>query len=126
MYNFGRWYFEERFCETILNLGQWFRRRYRSSLSYHLSLRPMFCLFLSGRLRQVLLHLDGEERAGCFTLRVFLVIVVWLFLALPRVCLKFVIVVFPDRTRLLFVIILPRERITKTLIRPCLCRSQTK
>ena len=26
--NFGRGYFEEPFCETILNFGQWFRRRY--------------------------------------------------------------------------------------------------
>ena len=31
-----------------------------------------------------------------------LVIVVWLFLAVPWVCLQFVIVVFPDHTRLLF------------------------
>ena len=31
-----------------------------------------------------------------------LVIVVWLFLAVPWVCLKFVIVVFPDHTHLLF------------------------
>ena len=31
-----------------------------------------------------------------------LVIVVWLFLALPWVCLQFVIVVFPDHTHLLF------------------------
>ena len=30
-----------------------------------------------------------------------LVIVVWLFLTLPWVCLKFVIVVFPDHTHLL-------------------------
>ena len=30
-----------------------------------------------------------------------LVIVVWLFLAKPGVCLQFVIVVFPDQTRLL-------------------------
>ena len=30
---------------------------FRPSLSYHLSLRPLFCLFLSGRLRQVLLYL---------------------------------------------------------------------
>ena len=29
---------------------------FRPSLSYHLSLRPLFCLFLSGRLRQVLLY----------------------------------------------------------------------
>ena len=28
---------------------------FRPSLSYHLSLRSLFCLFLSGRLRQVLL-----------------------------------------------------------------------
>ena len=31
-----------------------------------------------------------------------LVIVVWLFLAVPRVFLQFVIVVFPDHTHLLF------------------------
>ena len=31
-----------------------------------------------------------------------LVIVVWLFLAVPLVCVQFVIVVFPDHTRLLF------------------------
>ena len=33
-----------------------------------------------------------------------LVIVVWLFLAVPWVCLQFVIVVFPDHTHLLFLI----------------------
>ena len=26
MYNFGREYYEEQFCEIILNLGQWYRR----------------------------------------------------------------------------------------------------
>ena len=31
-----------------------------------------------------------------------LVIVVWFFLAVPWVCLRFVIVVFPDHTNLLF------------------------
>ena len=35
--------------ESIL---QWFR----PSLSHHLSLRPLLCLFLSGRFRQVLLY----------------------------------------------------------------------
>ena len=30
---------------------------FRPSLSYHLSLRPLFCLFLSGLLRQILLYL---------------------------------------------------------------------
>ena len=34
-----------------------------------------------------------------------LVIVVWLFLAVPWVCLQFVIVVFPDHTQLLFLIL---------------------
>ena len=31
-----------------------------------------------------------------------LVIVVWLFLMVPRICLQFVIVVFPDQSHLLF------------------------
>ena len=34
-----------------------------------------------------------------------LVIVVWLFLAVPWVCLQFVIVVFPDHTHLLFFVL---------------------
>ena len=52
----------------------------------------------------VLQYFDGEEeRAGCFALFVFLsVIVVWLFLEMSRVCLQFVIVVFPDHAHLLF------------------------
>ena len=29
---------------------------FRPSLSYHFPLRPLFCLFLSGRLRQFLLY----------------------------------------------------------------------
>ena len=45
---------------------------FRPSLSYHLLLRPLFCLFLSGPLRQVLQVLNGEERAGSFALFVFL------------------------------------------------------
>ena len=34
-----------------------------------------------------------------------LVIVVWLFLTKPRVCLQFVVVVFPDHTHLLFLFV---------------------
>ena len=34
------------------------RQYFRPSLSYHLPLRTLFCLFLSGRLRQVLLYCD--------------------------------------------------------------------
>ena len=40
----------------------------RPSLSYHLSLRSLFCLFLSGRLRQVLLYLHAfplYQRTQC-------------------------------------------------------------
>ena len=44
-----------------------------------------------------------------------LVIVVWLFLAVPLVCLQFVIVVFPDHTHLLFWVI--RAGIHKMLVR---------
>ena len=44
--------------------------------------------------------------AGCFTLWC-LVIVVWLFLTMSRICLQFVIVVFPDHTHLLFMIKFP-------------------
>ena len=33
---------------------------FRPSLSYHLSLRPLFCLFLSGHLRQILLYMYNK------------------------------------------------------------------
>ena len=52
----------------------------------------MSILVLWGRERE-------RERAGCFALSSWcLVIVVWLFLTMPRVCLQFVIVVFPIHT----------------------------
>ena len=56
----------------------------------------------------VLHHLDGEERAGCFAYLSSwcLVMVERLFLAVPQGCLRFVIVVFPDHTHLLFFICL--------------------
>ena len=42
-----------------------------------------------------------------------LVIVVWLFLSVPWVCLKFVIVLFPDHTRLLFLLYLLVVRVKR-------------
>ena len=49
---------------------------FRPSLSYYnLSFRSLFCIFWSERFTQVLLccsHLVEKERAGCFTLTVFL------------------------------------------------------
>ena len=53
---------------------------------------------------------DWEERAVCFAVFVTwrLVIVVWLL----RVCLQFVIVVFPDHTNLLvFMLPIPKSNI---------------
>ena len=54
-------------------------------------------------------HLDGEERTGYFVLLCLsswcLVIVVWLFVTIPRACLQFVIVVFPDHTHLLVLMV---------------------
>ena len=54
-------------------------------------------------------YLDGVERAGlsywC------LVIAVWLFLAVRRVCLQFVIVVFSDHTHLQFSTVLQRHEV---------------
>ena len=61
-------------------------------------------------------HLDGEEIADRLALFVFLVsrVVERLFLTVPRGCLQFVIVVFPDHTHLLFLIIL---KVLKTIVK---------
>ena len=41
--------------KSITECSKTILQYFRSSLSYHLSLRHLFCLFLSGRLRQALL-----------------------------------------------------------------------
>ena len=44
--------------KSIAECSKWSILQYfRPSLSYHLPLRALFCLFLSGRLRQVLLYM---------------------------------------------------------------------
>ena len=47
---------------------------------------------------------DQMVSVFCFAKFVFLVLVMveWLFLAVPQGCMRFVIVVFPDHTHLLF------------------------
>ena len=56
-------------------------------------MRPSFAIILMGKRELVaLLSLSSWS----------LVIVVWLFLAVPWVCLQFVIWVFPNNTHLLF------------------------
>ena len=47
-----------------------------------------------------------------------LVIVVWLFLAVLWVCLQFVIVVFPDHTHLLFVMLMLYTRSDQVILQP--------
>ena len=41
--NFGRMYHVEGFCEIILNLDQWFRRRCRSKVFSYLEVWQPFC-----------------------------------------------------------------------------------
>ena len=48
-----------------------------------------------------------------------LLIVVWLFLTVPWVCLQFVIVVFPDHTHLLFLVMISSRRVKKLLPEIC-------
>ena len=49
-------------------------------------------------------HLEEEERAGCLAFIVLQCLVtvniLWLFLMVPRVCLQYMIVVFPDHIHL--------------------------
>ena len=45
--------------------------------------------------------------------------VVWLFLAVPWVCLRFVIVVFPDHTNKLFSMSLPRVAMGWSMVCGC-------
>ena len=44
---------------------------FQPSFSYHLSLRPLFCLFLSGCLRQVLLYKAPDKAAYCVFTQLF-------------------------------------------------------
>ena len=50
-----------------------------------------------------------------------LMMVVWLFLAVPWVCLRFVIVVFPDHSHLLFLIDLMYWNILEVFVEVCFC-----
>ena len=66
----------------------------------------MFCCVLHCVQYSFCNHLDGEEAAGCFALFVLLVSrdCCVAALAMTRVCLLFVIVVFPDHTHILFLL----------------------
>ena len=64
---------------------------------------PMFCCTLPYVHYSFAIILMGKrELVSLLTLSFWcLVIIAWLFLAVPRVCLQFVIAVFPDHTHLL-------------------------
>ena len=64
----------------------------------------MFCCTLLYVHSSFAIILIGKrERVALLSLSSWcLVMVVWLFLAVPWVCLRYVIVVFPDHTHLLF------------------------
>ena len=49
-----------------------------------------------------IIHIDGEERAGSFTLSLMAVSALWLFLMMPWVDLQCMSEVFPGHTHLLF------------------------
>ena len=51
--------------ESIAECFSWSILQYiRPSLRYHLSLRPLFCIFLSGRFRQVLLYISIQQKCS--------------------------------------------------------------
>ena len=53
----------QKYCRMNWSILQYFR----PSLSYHLSLRSLFCPFLSGRLRQILLY---DHSYVCCTVKI--------------------------------------------------------
>ena len=67
----------------------------------------MFCCALLCALSSIAIILMGKrELIALLNLSSWcLVVVEWLFLAVPRGCLQFVIVVFPDHTHLLFLVL---------------------
>ena len=71
----------------------------------------LFCVLLYVNLRHssiAIILMEKRELVALLGLSSWcLVVVGWLFLAVPWVCLRFVIVVFPDRTHLLFLMSRP-------------------
>ena len=53
----------QKYCKM---LQESILQNFRPSLRYHLSLRPLFCLFLKGRLRQVLLYRNVNKTFAKF------------------------------------------------------------
>ena len=99
MYNFGRGHYEERFREIIFNLYQWLNFDVVLLLVY-----VLLCVTLVHSSFAIILIGKRELVALLLLSFLCLLIFVWLFLTIPRVCLQFVIVVFPDHTHILVVI----------------------
>ena len=60
------------------------------------------CTFLYVHSSFVIILIEKREPVALLSLSSWCLVFVWLFLAVPWVCLLFVIVVFPDHTHLLF------------------------
>ena len=74
----------------------------------------MFCCTLLYVHSSVAITLMGKRELVALLLSSWrLVMVKWLFLAVPRGCLRFVIVVFPDHTHLLIFIVILSEMCAK-------------
>ena len=78
--------------------------KYSSHLCVGVYVWSLFCYAFLSSFEIVLTR--KRELSGCFTLIVFLVLFLCLFLTVPWVGLQYVIVVFPDLTNLLFSICL--------------------
>ena len=60
------------------------------------------CMFLYVRFSLAIILIGKRELVALLSVSYWcLVMVVWFFLAVPQVCLRFVIVIFPDHTHLL-------------------------
>ena len=63
------------------------------------------CVLLYVHFSFAIILMGKRMRVALFCLSSWcLIIVVWFFLAMPWVCVQFVIVVFPEHTRLLFLL----------------------
>ena len=75
-----------------------------------------FCTLLYGHSSNAIILMGKKELVALFNLSPWcLVMVERLFLAVPRGCLRFVIVVFPDHTHLLFLISYKIDKIVTEL-----------
>ena len=76
----------------VKSIAEWSNRSilqyFRPSLSYHLSLRCLFCPFLSGSLRQVLLYYFAVVLNGCISSPIFFLYLLFLLYIVISLSIK--------------------------------------